>query len=92
MSVTVRVPPTLRTLTAGASEVLVDGSTVAEVLDQLEAAHPGFKERLIDDSDGSLRRYVTVYLADEDIRFREGFDTVVADGDTVAIHPAVAGG
>ncbi len=91
MSVTVRVPTTLRTLTAGASEIAVDGTTVAEVLDQLEAAHPGFKERLLD-PEGGLRRFVNLYVADDDVRFREGLDTEVADGDTVSIIPAVAGG
>lgn len=91
MSVTVRVPTTLRTLTAGASEIAVDGATVSEVLDQLEAAHPGFKERLLD-GDGQLRRFVNLYVADDDVRFREGMDTAVADGDTVSIIPAVAGG
>ena len=91
MSVTVRVPTTLRTLTAGASEIAADGTTVAEVLDQLEAAHPGFKERLLD-GEGQLRRFVNLYVADDDVRFREGMDTAVADGDTVSIIPAVAGG
>ncbi len=91
MSVTVRVPTTLRTLTAGASEVTVDGSTVGEVLDELEAAHPGFKDRLLD-GDGALRRFVNLYVADDDVRFREGLDTAVGDGSTVSIIPAVAGG
>ncbi len=91
MSVTVRVPTTLRTLTAGASEVTVDGSTVGEVLDELEAAHPGFKDRLLD-GDGALRRFVNLYVADDDVRFREGLDTAVDDGSTVSIIPAVAGG
>ena len=91
MSVTVRVPTTLRTLTAGVSEIAVDGTTVAEVLDQLEAAHPGFKERLLD-GDGQLRRFVNLYVADDDVRFRDGLATPVADGDTVSIIPAVAGG
>lgn len=91
MSVTVRVPTTLRTLTAGASEIAVEGATVAEVLDALEAAHPGFKERLLD-ADGGLRRFVNLYVADDDVRFREGMETAVADGDTVSIIPAVAGG
>lgn len=91
MSVTVRVPTTLRTLTAGASEIAVEGATVGEVLDQLEGAHPGFKDRLLDD-DGKLRRFVNLYVADDDVRFREGLDTAVADGDTVSIIPAVAGG
>ena len=91
MSVTVRVPTTLRTLTSGASEIAVDGATVTEVLDQLEAAHPGFKSRLLDD-DGKLRRFVNLYVADDDVRFRDGLDTKVAEGDTVSIIPAVAGG
>jgi molybdopterin synthase sulfur carrier subunit len=91
MSATVRIPTTLRPLTAGASEVTVEGSTVAEVFASLEAAHPGFRERLIDD-DGGLRRFVNVFVADDDVRFIDGLDTAVADGETVAIVPAVAGG
>ena len=91
MPVTVRVPTTLRTLTAGASEVAVEGSTGSEVLDQLEGAHPGVKERLLD-ADGGLRRFVNLYVADDDVRFRDGLATAVADGDTVSIIPAVAGG
>ncbi len=91
MSVTVRVPTTLRTLTAGNSEISVEGTTVAEVLDGLESAHPGFKERLLD-ADGGLRRFVNLYVADDDVRFRDGLATPVADGDTVSIIPAVAGG
>jgi molybdopterin synthase sulfur carrier subunit len=91
MSVTVRVPTTLRTLTGGASEVEVEGDTVAAVLENLESVHPGFKDRLLD-ADGSLRRFVNLYVADDDVRFREGLDTAVSDGDTVSIIPAVAGG
>ena len=91
MSVTVRVPTTLRTLTGGASEVEVEGATVGGVLDALEAAHPGFKDRLLD-GDGALRRFVNLYVADDDVRFRDGLDTAVADGETVSIIPAVAGG
>ena len=91
MSVTVRVPTTLRTLTAGESSVDVDGSTLAEVLDNLEAAHAGFKDRLLDD-DGKLRRFVNVFVADDDVRFLDGLDTSVPDGETVSIVPAVAGG
>jgi sulfur-carrier protein len=91
MSVTVRVPTTLRTLTAGASEVAVEGETLAAVLDSLESAHPGFKERLLDD-EGQLRRFVNVFVADDDVRFLEGLDTKVPDGETVSIIPAVAGG
>ncbi len=91
MTVTVRVPTTLRTLTSGASEVQVEGSKVSEVLDNLEAAHPGFKQRLLDDA-GALRRFVNVFVADDDVRFLEGLDTPVDDGVTVSIIPAVAGG
>ncbi len=91
MTATVRVPTTLRTLTAGASEVKVEGSTVGEVLDALESVHPGFKERLLDD-EGGLRRFVNVFVADDDVRFLQGMETKVPEGDTVSIIPAVAGG
>ena len=88
---TVRVPTQLRTLTGGASEVPVEGDTVADVLASLDTAHPGFRDRLFDDS-GKLRRFVNVFVADEDVRFLQGLDTEVADGQTVSIVPAVAGG
>lgn len=91
MSVKVRVPTTLRTLTAGQSEVEVEGATVGEVLANLDAAHPGFKDRLFDD-EGGLRRFVNVFLADDDVRYLEGLDTKVPDGETLSIIPAVAGG
>jgi molybdopterin synthase sulfur carrier subunit len=91
MSATVRIPTTLRPLTAGAAEVTVEGATVSAVLDSLEAEHPGFRERLLDD-DGGLRRFVNVFVADEDVRFIDGLDTAVPEGETVAIVPAVAGG
>lgn len=91
MSVTVRVPTTLRTLTAGESEVAVEGETLAQVIDALESTHPGFKERLLDD-EGQLRRFVNVFVADDDVRFLDGLDTKVPDGETVSIIPAVAGG
>jgi molybdopterin converting factor small subunit len=91
MAVTVRIPTQLRTLTAGTGEVSVDGSTVGEVLKSLDAAHPGFGERLFGD-DGQLRRFVNVFVADEDVRFLQGLDTPVTDGQTVSIVPAVAGG
>ena len=87
----VRIPTQLRTLTAGQGEVTVDGSTVGEVLKALDAAHPGIAERLFDDA-GALRRFVNVFVADDDVRFREGLETPVAEGDTVSIIPAVAGG
>jgi sulfur-carrier protein len=91
MAVTVRVPTQLRELSGGASEVAADGATVAEVLASLDRAHPGFQERLFEDG-GQLRRFVNIFVADEDIRFLDGVDTKVADGQTVSIVPAVAGG
>lgn len=91
MSITVRIPTTLRPLTAGASEVDVEGATVNEVFAALEEAHPGFQERLLDD-EGGLRKFVNVFVADDDVRFQDGLDTAVPDGETVSIIPAVAGG
>lgn len=91
MSVIVRVPTTLRTLTSGESEVTVDGGTVADVIDALEAAHPGFKERILDDA-GELRRFVNVFVSDDDVRFMDGLATSVPEGETLSIVPAVAGG
>jgi MoaD family protein len=89
--VKVRVPTTLRTLTGGKSEVEVEGATVGEVIASLESVHPGFTERLLDD-EGKLRRFVNVFVADDDVRFLEGLETKVPDGETVSIVPAVAGG
>lgn len=91
MSVTIRVPTQLRSLTDNAGEVQVDGSTVGEALKALDAAHPGFAARLFDD-DGKLRRFVNVFVADEDVRFLDGLGTPVSDGQTISIVPAVAGG
>jgi molybdopterin synthase sulfur carrier subunit len=91
MAAKVRIPTTLRSLTSGASEVEVEGATVGDVLKALDAAHPGFADRLIDD-DGGLRRFVNVFVADDDVRFLQGLDTPVPEGETVAIIPAVAGG
>lgn len=91
MSVTIRIPTTLRPLAAGSSEVAVDGETVGEVLTALDDKHPGFKDRLLDD-DGGLRKFVNVFVADDDVRFLDGLDTKVPDGETVAVIPAVAGG
>lgn len=91
MAVSVRIPTQLRTLSGGASEVGVEGATVAEVLKALDTAHPGFAERLYDEA-GSLRRFVNVFLAEEDIRFLDGVETPVTDGQTISIVPAVAGG
>lgn len=91
MAVTVRIPTPLRTATAGASTVEVDGATVGEVLRNLDAAHPGIGERVLDDA-GRVRRFVNLFLDDEDVRFKEGVDTPVRDGATLSIIPAVAGG
>lgn len=91
MSVTIRIPTTLRTLTGGESQVHVEGATVGEALSALDAAHPGFAERLFDD-EGNLRRFVNVFVADDDVRYLDGVATPVPDGETVSIIPAVAGG
>ncbi len=91
MSARVKVPTQLRTLTDGAPEVEASGDTVAELLDDLEARHPGFKERVLDES-GSVRRFLNVYVEDEDVRFIDGMSTKVPEGASVSIIPAVAGG
>lgn len=90
MAVTVRIPTPLRTLTGGADEVPADGATVAEVIDNLEANHPGMKERLCDEK--GVRRFVNLYANDEDIRFLDNLETALKDGDTLSIVPAIAGG
>jgi molybdopterin synthase sulfur carrier subunit len=91
MAVAVKIPAALRAATGGASEVSVEGATVSEVLDALFEQFGELRER-ISDGDGSLRRFVNVYVAGEDIRFLEGLDTPVADGAELTILPAVAGG
>ena len=92
MSVTVRVPTILRSLTGGQSEVGVEGAaTLVELLDKLDAEHPGIKARVLDD-EGKLRRFVNVYVGEEDVRFAGGLQTPTPDGATVSIIPAVAGG
>jgi molybdopterin converting factor small subunit len=91
MSVTVRVPPVFRTMTGGESQVSVEGETVGDVLDALEAAHPGFKEKLLD-GDGKLVRYVNLFVDDDDVRFMDGLATPVPGGGTLSIMQAVAGG
>ena len=87
----VRIPAQLRTLTGGTGEVAVEGSSVGEVLKGLDAAHPGFAERIFDD-EGGLRRFVNIFLDEEDVRFLDGLDTPVTAGQTISIVPAVAGG
>jgi sulfur-carrier protein len=89
--VQVRIPTQLRQLASGASEVTLEGTTVGEVLEALDAAHSGFSGRLFDEA-GELRRFVNIFLDDEDIRFLDGVETPVAGGQTLSIVPAVAGG
>jgi molybdopterin synthase sulfur carrier subunit len=86
-----RIPTQLRSLSGDAAEVKVEGTTVADVLKGLDAQHPGFGERLFDEQ-GALRRFVNVFVADEDIRFLQNLDTPVDDATVVSIVPAVAGG
>jgi molybdopterin synthase sulfur carrier subunit len=90
MAVEVRIPTILRTYTDGAKAVPGQGSTLSEVIEDLESNHPGIKERLVEGDD--LRRFVNVYVNDEDVRFTGGLDTSVSDGDQVVVLPAVAGG
>lgn len=91
MSVSIRIPTPLRSVTSGRAEVSADGSTVAELLADLERQFPGIGERLRDET-GAIRRFVNVYVGDEDIRFLDGLATPVSEGSQVSIIPAVAGG
>jgi len=91
MSATIRIPTILRTYTAGAGEVSADGGTLAELLDSLESHHRGIRGRILDDA-GQLRRFVNVYVGEEDVRFSGGLAAPVPDGAKVSIIPAVAGG
>ena len=90
MAVTVSIPTILRTHTGGEKSVQASGSTVSEVITDLDAKHGGIKARLI--KDGSLHRFVNIYVNDEDVRFAGGLEAPVSDGDSVTILPAVAGG
>ncbi len=90
MSIEVRIPTILRQYTGGAKAVEGTGDTLAALIDDLEARYPGLRDRLVDD--GELRRFVNVYLNDEDVRFLDGLKTPVSDGDSVTVLPAVAGG
>ena len=90
MTVTVKIPTPLRALTDGQDEVGVEGSTVAELIENLEAKHPGMKERLCDEK--GVRRFVNIFANDEDIRFLDNLQTALKDGDLVSIVPAIAGG
>ena len=91
MSVIVRIPTQLRELTAGEGTIDLDATTVREAISALDVLHPGIGERLLDD-DGQLRRFVNLFLADEDVRFLDGLDTPIAAGQTLSVVPAVAGG
>lgn len=91
MSVTVRVPTILRTYTGGAAEVPAEGATLAEVVASLDARYPGIGARVLD-GEGRLRRFVNVYVGDEDVRFADGLGTPTPDGSEVSVIPAVAGG
>ncbi|MFM8871481.1 MAG: ubiquitin-like small modifier protein 1 [Actinomycetota bacterium] len=91
MAVTVRIPTTMRPLSGGASTVAVEGASLRDVLAALDAAHPGFKDRLFD-AEGALHKFVNVFVSDDDVRYLQGLDTPVKDGDTVSLIPAVAGG
>ena len=90
MAIEVRIPTILRTYTGGAKQVEGTGATLGELIVDLEQRNGGLRDRLVDD--GGLRRFVNVYLNDEDVRFLSGLDTPVKDGDTVTVLPAVAGG
>ena len=88
--VTVRIPTPLRTLTGGEEQVQVPGATLREVIETLEKKHPGIKDRLLDDK--GVRRFVNIYVGDEDVRFLDGLETKVSSGTEVSIVPAIAGG
>jgi len=90
MAIEVRIPTILRTYTGGEKAVTGDGSTLADVLVDLDSRHPGLRERIVDEK--GLRRFVNVYVNDEDVRFMGGLGTGLKDGDTVTVLPAVAGG
>ena len=95
MAIEVKIPTILRTYTGGEKSVEAEGGTLTELIDNLDANHPGLKDRLLDGSaegGGDLRRFVNVYINDEDVRFIGGLDATLADGDQVVVLPAVAGG
>lgn len=90
MAIEVRIPTILRSYTGGAKTVDADGATLGALIDDLESRHPGLRDRLVDQA--GLRRFINVYCNDEDVRFLGGLDTPLADGDSVTVLPAVAGG
>ncbi|AKT39147.1 MoaD/ThiS family protein [Chondromyces crocatus] len=87
---TIRIPTQLRTLTGGQEEVKAQGATVAEIIENLERAHPGLRDRLLDAK--GVRRFVNIFVGDEDIRFLEGLNTQLKGGEQISIIPAIAGG
>ena len=91
MPVTVRIPTPLRSITKGSAEVPAKGQTVDDVMQDLERQYPGLRERLVDEK-GELRRFINLYVNEEDVRFLQGRTTALKDGDTVSIVPAIAGG
>ena len=91
MAVNVRIPTTMRPLTGGDKQIALDPGSLSDVITALESAHPGMGERLLDE-DGALRKFVNIFVDDDDVRYLDGLDTAVADGITVSIIPAVAGG
>ncbi len=91
MSVNVRIPTILRSYTGEESQVEAEGSTLTEVIDALDAAYPGIKARIVDEA-GAMRRFVNVYIKDEDVRFADGLQTKTPEGSQISIIPAVAGG
>ena len=90
MEITVRIPAPLRTLTGGKDEVSAEGGTVADLIVDLDRKHPGLKDRLLDEK--GVRRFVNIYVGEEDVRFLEGLKTPLKAGDQVSIVPAIAGG
>lgn len=91
MAVTVRIPTPLRRLTQNLAEVETEGTDIETIIENLDSDYPGMKERLCDD-EGKIRRFVNIYLNDEDIRFLDGKETAVTDGAEISIIPAIAGG
>lgn len=91
MSVIVRIPSPLRKITDGASEVECTSTTVKDMIDELESRYPGTRERLCDDS-GEIRRFINIFVGEEDIRFLDGLETKIEDGQEISIVPAIAGG
>jgi sulfur-carrier protein len=90
METIVRIPTPLRTLTGGADEVSASGNTLADVIEDLERRHPGIRDRLLDEK--GVRRFVNIYIGEEDVRFLEGLETTLKAGDQISIVPAIAGG